>query len=176
MMRLCLLCLVFGSLGSCSEPETPPKQRASDNITLSESREGLVTANRHLAQKENDLMDAYARSHQIPFVKTNSGIRYFVYRPSEKGDSVRTGMTIAMDYTVTLLDGTPAYSSAQDGPKTFEVGHDDIESGIQRGVTCLKKGDKALLLIPSALAHGLVGDMRKIPPQMPIVYDVHILQ
>jgi FKBP-type peptidyl-prolyl cis-trans isomerase len=41
-------------------------------------------------------------------------------------------------------------------------------------VKYLKHGDKALLLIPSHLAHGLLGDFKKIPPQMPIIYDVEI--
>jgi FKBP-type peptidyl-prolyl cis-trans isomerase len=54
------------------------------------------------------------------------------------------------------------------------VGHDDIESGIHKGLQYLKRGDKAILLIPSPLAHGLLGDMKKIPPQMPIVYEVQL--
>jgi len=73
------------------------------------------------------------------------------------------------------------YSSKTDGPKTFVVGHeilhegeDKLESGIHRGVQYLKRGDKAILLIPSPLAQGLLGDMKKIPPQSPIVYDIYI--
>ena len=50
----------------------------------------------------------------------------------------------------------------------------NIESGIHKGVQYLKRGDKALLLVPSHLAHGLLGDYKKIPPQMPIVYDIQI--
>lgn len=131
-------------------------------------------ANRGVIQKENDDMDYYAKSHQMPFIKTNTGIRYYVYKPSAKGDSIRDGEEITMDYTVTLLDGTECYSSAKEGPKTFIVGHEDLESGIHKGVQYLKRGDKALILIPSHLAHGLLGDMNKIPPQMTIVYDVQI--
>jgi FKBP-type peptidyl-prolyl cis-trans isomerase FkpA len=139
-----------------------------------EVRERMVAPNRQLAVKENDILDAYARTYRLPFVRTPSGVRYYVYEHSRKGDSIRPGMTITMDYEVRLIDGTPCYSSADDGPKTFVVGQEDIESGIHRGVQYLKRGDKALILIPSPLAHGLLGDFRKIPPQMPIVYDVKI--
>jgi FKBP-type peptidyl-prolyl cis-trans isomerase len=131
-------------------------------------------ANRGLIQKESDDMDYYVKSHQMPFIKTSSGIRFYVYSPSAKGDSIRDGEEITMDYTVSLLDGTECYSSAAEGPKTFIVGHENLESGIHKGVQYLKRGDKALILIPSHLAHGLLGDMNKIPPQMPIVYDAQI--
>ena len=110
----------------------------------------------------------------MPFVKTASGVRYFVYDPSAKGDSIREGMEITMNFKLSLLDGTDCYSSATGGPKTFVVGKENIESGIHKGVQYLKRGDKAVLLIPSVLAHGLLGDFDKIPPQMPIVYDVEI--
>jgi FKBP-type peptidyl-prolyl cis-trans isomerase FkpA len=55
------------------------------------------------------------------------------------------------------------------------VGMEEIESGIHKAVQFMKKGDKALILIPSHLAHGLLGDMNKIPPQTPIIYDIYIL-
>jgi FKBP-type peptidyl-prolyl cis-trans isomerase FkpA len=136
----------------------------------------FMKANQMVIQKENDEMDYYAKTHKMPFVKTTSGIRYYVYKPSEKGDSIRDQMEISMDYKVSLLNGTECYSSKTDGKKTFIVGHENLESGIHKGVHYLKKGDQAILLIPSHLAHGLLGDMKKIPPQVPIVYDIQISQ
>jgi FKBP-type peptidyl-prolyl cis-trans isomerase len=97
-----------------------------------------------------------------------------VYKPSAKGDSIRDGDIIKMNYTLSLLDGTVCYSSKTEGSKTFKVGEENLESGIHKGVQYLKRGDEALILIPSHLAHGLLGDLKKIPPQMPIVYDVEI--
>jgi len=138
-------------------------------------KEQFVRANQQLTQKQADEMDYYAKMHRLPFIKTLSGIRYFVYKPSAKGDSIKPNMEITMNYTVKLLDGTACYSSAREGPKTFIVGHAVVESGIHKGVQYLKRGDKAIFLIPSVLAHGLLGDMNKIPPQMPIIYDVEIL-
>jgi FKBP-type peptidyl-prolyl cis-trans isomerase FkpA len=134
----------------------------------------FIKANQQLMQKENDEMDFYAKSHKMPFFRTATGIRYFVYKPSAKGDSIRDSMRVSMDFEVRLLDGTLCYSSKTEGRRTFTVGHEDIESGIHKGVQYLKRGDKAILLIPSPLAHGLLGDFKKIPPQMPIVCDIAV--
>lgn len=140
----------------------------------SQIKQQFIAANQQLMQKENDEMDYYAKSHKMAFVRTGSGIRYFVYEASAKGDSIKPDMVITMEYSVRLLDGTLCYSSEQEGRKTFKVGQEEIESGIHKGVQYLKRGDKALLLIPSPLAHGLLGDFKKIPPQMPILYEVKI--
>ncbi len=159
----------------CNEPEKPRQegfQKKSFNKEGATNQ--FIKANQLLIQKESDEMDYYEKTHQLSFVKTNFGVRYLVYKPSLKGDSIKEGMEISMDYVVKLLSGEECYNSKRDGKKTFVVEHEQIESGIHKGIQLLKRGDKAILLIPSYLAHGLLGDMNKIPPQMPIVYEVSI--
>lgn len=157
---------------SCGDPEKDEKKNVK--VDKEALKRQFIEANKLLAKKEADDMDVYARQHKMNFVNTDLGLRYYVYQPSEKGDSIRDNDQIKIDFTVSLLDGTECYSSKESGAKTFVVGAEDIESGIHKGVKFLKKGDKALILIPSHLAHGLLGDMNKIPPQMPIVYDIQI--
>lgn len=172
-----LCCLAgFALLSACGNPSKPQKANDANTVESHETqiKEQFVTANKKLLQKENDDMDAYCRSHKMPFVKTASGIRYYVYAASLKGDSIREGNIVHLKYKLYLLDGTLAYSSAVDGEKDIEVGKEDIESGLHKGLQLLKRGDKAYLMIPSPLAHGLLGDMKKIPPQMPIVYDLEV--
>jgi FKBP-type peptidyl-prolyl cis-trans isomerase FkpA len=36
-------------------------------------------------------------------------------------------------------------------------------------------GDKAILILPSHLAHGLVGDENKIPPKASVIYELELL-
>lgn len=164
-----LICLVFFG---CNTPDKDNKQEV--NINKEALKKQFVEANKLLATKEIDDMDNYARQHKMNFTNTDLGLRYFVYEPSAKGDSIKDKSQITIDFTVSLLDGTECYSSAEKGPKTFIVGMEDIESGIHKGVKFMKKGDKAIILIPSHLAHGLLGDMDKIPPQTPIVYNIQI--
>jgi FKBP-type peptidyl-prolyl cis-trans isomerase FkpA len=164
-----LVCLL---ITGCADPvKEKEKHPVIDEEALKKQFE---KANQALIQKENDEMDYYAKSHQMNFVRTKSGIRYYVYSPSAKGDSIKDGMEISMSFKVSLMDGTEVYSSKESGKRTFKVGYENIETGIHKGVQYLKRGDKALLLVPSHLAHGLLGDYKKIPPQMPIVYDIQI--
>ncbi len=151
------------------------KQEESSSFNKERVKLQFVKANQQIVVKENDEMDYYQKSHHMPFIKTSSGIRYYVYKPSIKGDSVKTDDVIKINYTISLLDGTECYSSKTDGVKEFTVGMEDIEDGIHKAMLFLKSGDKALILIPSHLAHGLLGDSKKIPPQSPILYDIEIL-
>lgn len=170
----CLIILPVILLLSC-ETKNPSGSLKQQQVVNEEAiRQQFIKANQQLVQKESDEMDYYEKTHGLQFIKTGSGIRYHVYSASSKGDSIRRDNEITMDYTLSLLDGTECYSSKENGPKTFVVEHEDLESGIHKAVQYLKHGDKAIILIPSHLAHGLLGDQKKIPPQMPIVYDVHI--
>lgn len=168
---LSVLCATM--LCSCkedAEPVNPPK------INPVKVKNQFIKANQQVVAKENDEMDYYQKSHRMPFVKTKEGIRYYVYKPGAlKGDSVRDGAVIRINYTISLLDGTECYSSAKDGAKEFKVGMDNLEDGLHKAVLYLKDKDKALIMIPSHLAHGLLGDSRRIPPQSPIIYDIEIL-
>ncbi|MGZ3884325.1 MAG: FKBP-type peptidyl-prolyl cis-trans isomerase [Bacteroidia bacterium] len=170
-LRNSLLVLTLALFAGCGPDE---KKEQHLNINKEAIKAQFEKANRQVIEKENDDMDAYAANHQMNFVKTRSGVRYFVYKASARGDSISDSSMVTIDFTVSLLDGTECYSSKKDGPKTFRVGYDNIETGVHRGLPYLKKGDKALLLIPSHLGHGLLGDMNKIPPQTPLVCDIQI--
>jgi FKBP-type peptidyl-prolyl cis-trans isomerase len=164
---ICLLIL----LNSCN---SSVQKEDTKSFNKEKVKQQFVKANQQVVVKENDEMDYYQKSHKMPFIKTNSGIRYYVYKPSLTGDSIKNDDIIKINYTVSLLDGTECYSSKTDGPKEFVVGMENIEDGLHKAVLYLKSGDKALVLIPSHLAHGLLGDSKKIPPQSPIIYDVEI--
>jgi FKBP-type peptidyl-prolyl cis-trans isomerase len=172
LLSIVYLIVAIGVI-SCKDPN-PKEKHTKPEINEQHLKDQFVKANQQLVQKENDEMDFYAKSHQMAFVNTKSGIRYYVYQPSAKGDSIKDGMDITVAFKVSLMNGNEVYSSAKTGKKTIRVGQDNVESGIHKGLQYLKRGDKALLLIPSHLAHGLLGDQNKIPPQMPIVYDLQI--
>jgi FKBP-type peptidyl-prolyl cis-trans isomerase len=173
-LRNNLVIVVLALLAGC----TPSNKKNEKFVNYNKQaiKAQFEKANKQVIQKENDDMDVYAANHQVNFIRTPSGVRYHVYKASARGDSIRDSSLVTIDFTVSLLDGTECYSSAKDGPKTFRVGYDNIESGVHKGIQYLKKGDKAILLIPSHLGHGLLGDMNKIPPQTPLVCDIQIHQ
>jgi FKBP-type peptidyl-prolyl cis-trans isomerase FkpA len=163
-----IICVFLVSCGSNEQNQ----QKDFDETQL---KNQFIKANKQVVVKESDEMDYYQKSHQMPFIKTTTGIRYYVYKPSAKGDSIKTDDIVKINYTLSLLDGTVCYSSNTGGVKEIKVGMEDVEVGLHKALPYLKNGDKALILIPSHLAHGLLGDMKKIPPQSPILYDVEIL-
>ena len=84
-------------------------------------------------------------------------------------------MTATVEYCVTLLNGDTAYTSRESGPQDFLINMDNLESGLHEGIQYMKVGDRAKLILPSYLAHGLIGDSKKIPPRTSIVYDIKLV-
>ena len=107
-------------------------------------------------------------------VSTGSGLRYFVYQQGN-GVKAEEGMTAQVETEISLLDGRQCYKTAADEMEEFVIDKSDIESGIQEGIKKMREGDRAKMIIPSHLAHGLVGDLDKIPPLSVIVVDIHLL-
>ncbi len=171
-MRIWFCTFLFFGLILSSCDEVNKKQPPAKKVDVVRIKNQFVKANQQLIKKENDEMDYYEKTHQQKFVRTSSGVRYFVYKPSVLGDSLKEGMQVTLDYVVKLLSGEECYNSKTEGQKTIRIEQEQIESGIHRGLQYIKRGDKVQFLIPSHLAHGLLGDMNKIPPQVPILYDV----
>ena len=47
---------------------------------------------------------------------------------------------------------------------------------LEEGILLLKEGDRAKFIIPSHLAFGLLGDMKKIPAKAVLVYDIELIK
>jgi len=154
----------------CSDEEVKKPIRKIDREKLKKQFE---YANQRLVQKEIDEMDYFEKTHQMNFKKTNFGVRYFVTDSIKGQPKIKDGDKVSMHYTVYLLNGEICYTD-ENKLKTFIVGSENIESGIHKIMPYLHYGDKAYILIPSPLAHGLLGDLSKIPPQSPILYKVEI--
>ncbi len=169
--KLFLLYSILISLTQCNNPEPPQKVIKIDKEKLKKQFE---YANQRIAQKEIDEMNYFEKTHQMPFIKTKFGVRYYVFDSiHSKRQKINEGDEVIMNYTVSLLDGTICYTD-EGKPKTFIVSGETIESGIHKIMPYLHYGDKAYILIPSVLAHGLLGDLSKIPPLSPILYKVEI--
>ncbi len=133
----------------------------------------LIKANRYLARTEKETIDNYIARHHLKMKSTGTGLRYMIMKHGN-GPKAKKGDIAVLDYTVRLITGDVVYSSKQNGEKVFEIGRGGVESGLEEGILLLKKGDKAKFILPSHLAFGLHGDDNKIPPKMPIIYDVEL--
>jgi FKBP-type peptidyl-prolyl cis-trans isomerase len=69
-----------------------------------------------------------------------------------KGPAAKSGDSVSVHYTGTLLDGTKFDSSRdRDAPFEFTLGAGAVIKGWDQGVVGMKKGGKRKLTIPSAL-------------------------
>lgn len=137
-------------------------------------KEQLMGANRQLLERDTELIRKYIARRGWEMQTTSSGLYYFVYEAGE-GEPAQNGDIIRMNYRLSLLDGTLCYTSDEDGPLVFRVGKGGVESGLEEAALLLRRGDKARLILPPFLAHGLTGDQNKIPPRTVIVYEVEVI-
>ena len=106
---------------------------------------------------------------------SDDAINYLVYRAEGDGDLIERGDIVTLEYEVDLITGDRVYSSKEDGNKTFVVGRGGVESGLEEAILKLRNNSVAVLILPSHLAHGLLGDGERIPPKSPIVYYVKVI-
>lgn len=156
---------------SCNQKPRPVNEEANPKVSQQET---LIKANRYLVKSENEEIDNYIVRHGWNMEKTGSGLRYMIYKHGN-GPHAKKGQVAVLNYKLMLITGDVLYSSDSTGPLVFEIGHGGVESGLEEALLLLRKGDKAMLVIPSFLAHGLLGDQKKIPPRSTVVYNIEVV-
>lgn len=140
------------------------------------TKEQSSKLNRELAQSEAYAIKQYlSRRKSWKMIKTGTGLQYMIFQHG-KGLQAKSGMYALVNYEISLLDGTVCYTSDSLGASEFLVDHSEVESGLQEGIQYLHVGDKAIFIMPSHLAHGLLGDMNKIPPLEPVIFKIELLK
>jgi FKBP-type peptidyl-prolyl cis-trans isomerase len=171
MKTVCfLLGVVF--LVACEMAPPAPVPKKDPHWTKEQSSE----MNKELTVEEDIDIRLYVEQHaEYKAQITGSGLRY-IPLVTTKGQQAKPGDDAHVDYNVTLLDGTQCYKTPADEIDIFRVDKSNIETGIQEGIKRMRVGEKSVLIIPSHLAHGLIGDMDKIPPITPIVVEIELLE
>lgn len=169
MIKKLLYTLLLTFLAACgSEEKEEPK-------IIQWSKEKSSDFGKELALEQDIDIKLFLEQHKDwKTIKSGTGLQYWIYE-NGKGDSAVAGRKAMVQIKISLLDGKICHETDKDEVERFEIDHSDIESGIQEGIKKMRVGDKAKLVMPSHLAHGLVGDMDKIPPLNPIVVDLQLI-
>lgn len=154
---------------SCREKKMPREE-----IITPEVRESIIRANQKLTAGESKEIDNYIRRNRLTMNKSGTGLRYMFLKKGN-GDTALSGMEATVKFKLSLLDGSVCYSSESEGPETFTIDQDNVESGLHEGIKLMRKGDVAKFILPSHLAHGLAGDKNCIKARSPVVYDIELL-
>ena len=94
-----------------------------------------------------------------------------------KGREARTGDTVHVQYTGTLMNGTKFDSSYDHGgtPFKFTLGKGEVIKGWDQGVVGMKVGGKRRLRIPPDLGYGAKGSPPNIPANAGLLFDVELV-
>ncbi|SMO59290.1 FKBP-type peptidyl-prolyl cis-trans isomerase [Solitalea koreensis] len=119
-------------------------------------------------------IDAYVAAKKLNVTTTASGLRYVITTPGA-GDQIKDGDTVIAHYSGTLLNGTKFDSSYdRKEPATFLINEHAVIPGFYESLKLLKKGDKGVFIIPSALAYAEQG-AGTIPPNSPLVFELEVI-
>jgi FKBP-type peptidyl-prolyl cis-trans isomerase len=168
MKKYVISLLTILLLFSCKEKADPALQAVDWN------KEKSTQFNKEVAIEEEIDINLFLAHHATwKMQKTGTGLQFFIYKKGS-GEPAQVGMTAQVTSEIRLLDGTVCYQTPPNTYDEFVIDQSEIETGIQEGIKKMRVGDRAKFIIPSHLAHGLVGDMDKVPPLSPIVVDLYL--
>jgi FKBP-type peptidyl-prolyl cis-trans isomerase len=93
------------------------------------------------------------------------------------GREAKTGDTVHVQYTGTLMNGKKFDSSYDHGgdPFKFTIGKGEVIKGWDQGVVGMKVGGKRRLRIPSDLGYGQNGSPPNIPGNAGLIFEVELV-
>ena len=125
------------------------------------------------AQIDQNLIIDYAATNYLDVTRTPSGLYYMILAPGE-GSFLKPGDRVSAHYHGYFLDGKKFDSSYdKNRPIRFRIGQ--MIAGWNEGLTYLKPGGKAKLLVPSGLGYGTDGFPGYVKPNKVLVFDIEVL-
>ena len=155
---------------SCKE-ETR-QARTTDHILMMDKQ--VIDYHHQVVRSENGEISEYISRHQWKMIRTPTGLRYMIVRKGA-GKKIIKGDEVRLKFSISLLNGNNVYTSDSPGIKIIYPGVSEEETGLQEALLLMNRGDHAKLIVPSHLAYGLLGDLKKIPAGATLVYDIEAL-
>ncbi len=120
---------------------------------------------------EDDKINNYVKKKSITITeKTNTGLRFIRTSATTTNDSLKTGDNVSVKYNGMFLSET----SFDSGTFGVVIGSNSTIAGFSEGISKLKKGEKARIILPSNIGYGSKGS-GSIPPFTPLIFDIEIL-
>lgn len=139
------------------------QSEAEVNASLEEAKNG-----------EGKVIEEYVAKSMKGATRTEEGI-YFITQKEGTGATAQSGQTVVVEYTGKFMNGETFDSSVGKEPISVPLGQNYVIPGWEIMMLKMKKGQKATVLIPSALAYGANGAGNVIKPYTPILFDVEII-
>ena len=106
---------------------------------------------------------------------TDSGLK-FIETEAGSGKTPKRGQRVAVHYIGRLENGKEFDNSVKRGePIEFLLGAGQVILGWDEGISLMKVGGKATLIIPPDLGYGAKGAGGVIPPHATLIFDVELV-
>lgn len=129
------------------------------------------------ALTDDAIITQYLTSSSITTAqKQTSGLYFVPVTTNPSGTPAAAGKTVSVLYTGKLMNGTvfDATSLRNNAPYSFLLGSGSVIKGWEEGIALMRTGEKAILLIPSALAYGPNGSGTTIPANSVLRFEVEV--
>jgi len=147
--------------------------KLNEVMSADEMRSRQEAEQKMAMEKEKTDRAQYLAKNYPDAKPTESGL-YYIRTQKGHGHKPEKGQKVKVNYTGKLLDGTVFDSSVNRGqPIEFTIGQGQVIPGWDEGIAMMRKGEKAVLVIPSSLAYG--AGRGKIPPYATLVFDVELV-
>jgi len=124
---------------------------------------------------ETENIKRYISENNITVEPTESGL-YYVQVQAGDGKQAAAGKKVKVHYKGTFLDGEKFDSSYdRNAPIEFVLGQGQVIKGWDEGISMMKEGEKALMVIPSEIAYGSQ-KRGNIKAYTPLVFDVELIE
>jgi FKBP-type peptidyl-prolyl cis-trans isomerase len=147
--------------------------KLNEVIDREEMNRRMEVRRANLLAEEEAERNGFLTENYPEAVATESGL-YYVRTKRGSGSTPEKGQMVKVNYTGKLLDGTQFDSSEGRDPIEFALGTGRVIKGWDEGIAMMRKGEKAVLIIPSTLGYGERGSQR-IPPFSTLVFDVELV-
>lgn len=167
-------------IDSMPAEQRPPFAKPGDKMKVHFVVEGVYSSAKQTAKDESAIKE-YIDKNKLTTTKSPKGV-YIAVTQEGTGAKPNSGDVVSVNYTGKLLDGTTFDSNVDSTirpgmplePLTFPVGQGRVIPGWDDALLQLKKGSKATIVIPSALAYGLQGQGAQIKGNSVLVFTVEL--
>jgi phosphoesterase RecJ-like protein len=170
-----LTVLVLGLLAT----NTACQYREADSVSGVSTQqvggeEDLIQQHRDQLTSERKAIDAFVAERGWPVQTGGTGWRMWRVEAGT-GSQLQTDDGVELTAQATDLRRKTFYTYRADAPLAFRVGRDNVgEIGLHEVLLQCRRGDSLVVILPAHLAHGVAGDLGKIPPMSPVVYYLRV--
>lgn len=138
-----------------------------------------------MLEREKRLLEQYLEQNNITAEPLSNGI-YFLESVAGTGEVATTGDYVIVEYTASLIDGKVFDTTSEEvaaakgilsptvlyGNSKFKLFNTTVK-GIEEGLTLMKEGGEARMIIPSQLGYGSTSSS-SVPAYSTLIFDIKL--